>query len=109
MIYGRIHSNSFSIQFDTTTDVFFRLLIRSCPQLNLQNCHEMYLEKGDTQHIPSARTVTIGIDPRRDLPTPSCSKTVQEDVIIRLTQITKGHKSTIKDNQQYTRHVSTQQ
>jgi len=96
----RIHSNSFTIEFDTTnSEVFFRLLIQRCdgPQVNMspQNCESMYLEQGETHFIPSARTITIGIDERRyfdPLITPSCSNSSQEDVVIRLTQITKHGK-----------------
>jgi len=95
----RIHNNHFTIQFDTdynsgsdniSNNIIppFRLLIRGCPEGNLQNCHDVYLNKGEKRHFSALRTITISIDKRKKLDT-ICSESTKEDIVIKLTQIQK--------------------
>jgi len=84
----RIHSNAFELEFDSDSPIDFRLSVKGCQGLDREtNCQEMHLEKGNKIQVPPFRTVSIGIDARRDLGGTSCSETKQEDVVIKLTNV----------------------
>eukprot|EP00536_Pseudo-nitzschia_multiseries_P019570 jgi/Psemu1/232921/e_gw1.5610.1.1 len=82
----RIHYNNFYFEFDSPSEVDFRLVLRGCQDVDLRNCKERIVNRGEKVRVPAIRTAMIGIDSGEDLGR-SCSETTKEDVIIKLTNI----------------------
>ena len=83
----RIHSNSFQIEFDSSSTIGFDLVVRGCSGADLvNNCKERTLRKGEGIQLPAVRTISIGIDPKADLGK-TCSETNHEDIVIKLTGV----------------------
>lgn len=89
----KIHSNEFDIEFMSDSPTDFRLKVMGCPETDpvkaeTAKCHDIYLERGEKRHLTPMRTISIGIDTRRNLEPPgNCSNTTREDVIIKLSNI----------------------
>jgi len=84
----RIHSNSFHIEFDSSSKTNFRLYLKGCSGLDRETqCKTVYIQKGEKLAIPAMRTISIGIDEQKNLGSTKCSDTIQEDVLIKLSKI----------------------
>jgi len=82
----RVNSRGFFIEFDTAHKANYRLQLRGCSDINLEECKEKYISKGEIHFFSAMRTITIGINQNIDLGV-SCSETNKEDVVIKLTKL----------------------